>query len=114
MKPRMLQTATIYREALNPDGTIFKDRYGKAKTEKVVSKARVRSVTKVIRTAAGVEHDSIIEIDVPAKTHVAAGNTIDYVKIDGTTGSGTVVSINEATNLTASRVLFKTLVTDGR
>lgn len=114
MKPAMRQSATISRAVFGTDGKPKLDRFGKPLVEKVPTKARVRTITKLIRTAAGNEHDSFVEIDVPHDVAVRAGETVDYIKIDGTSGSGQIVEVSESVNLTASRVWFRTLHTDGR
>lgn len=114
MKPAMRQKATISRAVIGPDGKPKLDRFGKPIVEQVPTKARVRTITKLIRTAAGNEHDSFVEIDIPHTVAARAGDKVDYIKIDGTPGSGQIVEISESVNLTASRVWFRTLHTDGR
>lgn len=114
MRPAMRQTATINRALIGADGKPQLDRFGKPLTEKIPTKASVRTVTKLIRTASGTEHDSFVEIDVPPEVVVRAGDKVDYVKIDGSKGSGQVIEVAESVNLTISRVWFRTLHTDGK
>jgi len=114
MRPPMRQTCSIYQPLFNVDGTPLLDKYGKPKTIKVESVARVRRKGNLIITKAGTETNTNIEIDVPQSTKVKDGDKVDFVDMDGVRGTGTVISYEEATNLSGSRVLFRTVYVDGR
>ncbi|WP_414049777.1 hypothetical protein [Macrococcus animalis] len=114
MRPPMRQTCSVYQSLFNVDGTPLLDKYGKPKTIKVESIARVRRKGNLIITKTGTETNTNIEIDVPTSTMIKDGNKIDFVDMDGIRGTGTVINYEEATNLTGSRVLFRTVYVDGR
>lgn len=90
------------------------DRFGKPKTTKEVHRARVRSKSNLIITKEGTERNTNIEIDVDPDVKFSVGDSVEYTRIDGTRATGTIVDDEEAVNLTASRVLFRTFYVDGR
>lgn len=110
----MRQECSVYQPVFDSAGIPKQDRYGKPITAPFKSKARVRRKGNLIITKAGTETNTNIEIDVPQSTKVKDGDKIDFIDMDGVQGSGTVVSYEEATNLTGSRVLFRTVYVDGR
>lgn len=114
MKPPMRQECSIYQPLTDSTGKPILDKYGKPKTVVFKSVARVRRKGNLIITKAGTETNTNIEIDVPQSTRVKDGDKIDFVDMDGVKGTGTVISYEEATNLTGSRVLFRTVFVDGR
>ncbi|ULG70876.1 hypothetical protein [Macrococcus brunensis] len=112
MRPPMNQRVNISQVLMNQGQPIYDD-YGIPKTGTVASDARVRRKTNLIRTANGTEHNATLEIDVPANVQVESGSTINFIDMDGNEGSGVVVSYEDATNITGSRVLFRTVYVDG-
>lgn len=114
MMPPMRQSVTISKTMTDSLGNPIYDKFGKPKTVFVLSKARVRSRSSLIAKADGSEVNANIEIDVPPDIIINDGERVEYTRIDGRTGSGTVIQSEETTNVTASRVLFRTVFVDGR
>lgn len=114
MRPPMNQRVLVNKAILNEHGMPTTDKYGRPLTEKVESKARVRRKSNLIITTSGTETNTNIEIDVPSQMIVKEGEEIHFIDMDGNDGSGRVVSYEEATNVTGSRVLFRTVFVDGR
>lgn len=113
MRPPMNQRVNISQVKLDASGQPTYNDYGIAETTTVSSDARVRRKTNLIRTADGTEHNATLEIDVPASVQVESGSAINFIDMDGNEGSGVVVNYEDATNITGSRVLFRTVYVDG-
>lgn len=114
MRPPMNQRVLVNKAILNEHGIPMTDKYGRPLTKRVESRARVRRKSNLIITANGTETNTNIEIDVPSQMIVKEGEEIHFIDMDGNDGSGRVVSYEEATNVTGSRVLFRTVFVDGR
>lgn len=114
MRPPMNQRVLVNKAVIDESGTPKTDKYGRPLTEKVESKARVRRKSNLNIAASGTETNTNIEIDVPPQMLVKEGEEIHFIDMDGNDGSGRVVSYEEATNVTGSRVLFRTVFVDGR
>lgn len=114
MRPPMNQRVLVHRAIKSYGNNTLTDKYGRPLTEKVESKARVRRKSNLIITTSGTETNTNIEIDVPSQMIVKEGEEISYIDMDGNDGTGKVISYEEATNVTGSRVLFRTVFVDGR
>ncbi len=114
MRPPMNQRCLIYKTVADESGVPKTDKYGRPLTSTLESKARVRRKSNLIITSSGTETNTNIEIDVPSQMIVKEGEEIHFIDMDGNDGSGRVVSYEEATNVTGSRVLFRTVFVDGR
>lgn len=114
MRPPMRQSVVVHRPKLDALGKPAYDKYGKPIVSKESSIARVRRKGNLVVNSSGEETRTNIEIDVPRKQMIESGNFIEFVDMDGVKGTGDVVSYEEATNLTGSRVLFRTVFVNGR
>lgn len=114
MRPPMNQRILVYKSVADESGVPKTDKYGRPLTEKVESKARVRRKSNLIITSNGTETNTNIEVDVPSQMLIKEGEEINYIDMDGNEGTGRVISYEEATNVTGSRVLFRTVFVDGR
>ncbi|WP_068672281.1 hypothetical protein [Oceanobacillus sp. Castelsardo] len=113
MIPPMRQKVTANVPVFDGNGQPITDKYGRPKTEKKHSKARVQFKSQLIRDANGQERRVNLEIDLPRDFNPDSGIELDYVTIDGKSGTGTIVSKDEATNLSGSKVYYRTVYVDG-
>lgn len=113
MKPAMKQKITASVPLLDDAGNVIKDRYGKPKTGPKESKAAVRKKVNLIRDSQGTETRTNLEIDIPPEMILDAGTTVDYIDIDGRTGKAVVVDSENVTNLTNTKVYYRTVFANG-
>lgn len=113
MMPPMHQTATAFVPVLDAAGKIIPDRYGRPQTKKISSVARVTFKERTIRNAQGVETRIGAEIDVPPDFIPPTGSEIEYVSISRQTFKGRIEDMDEAPNLDASEVYYRTLLVSG-
>lgn len=117
MKPPMRQQAVIYNGTETTTNIDGYDDYGNpivTEEEKRMVKARVRRRANLIQSKNGDETNTDIEIDVESDVIVIPGFRVDFVDAQGIAGTGDIVSYEETTNLSGSRVLFKTVYVNGR
>lgn len=113
MKPVMLQTLTLQVPKTDSKGKPVLDKYSKPITISEQYKCRTREHGETLRTSQLRIEDSRDEIDVNPNTPVQEGLEVSYTTISGELKKGSIKAVAETTNLTASRVLFKTVVIDG-
>ncbi len=113
MIPPMRQKVTANVPILDENGNPITDKYGKPKTKPIDSKARVQFKSQLIRDANGQERRVNLEIDLPRDFNPESGTKLDYVTIDRKEGSGTIVTKDETTNLSGSKVYYRTVYVDG-
>lgn len=109
----MRQTLTISVPKLDDRGKPILDKYSKPIVEKQSFKCRVRENGGLLRGLKSSIEDARDEIDVMPNVQVNEGLSVSYVTIGGTTKSGLIDSIVETTNISASKVLFRTLIING-
>lgn len=112
MKPSMKQSIVANIPVYDSNGKQIKDKYGRPLTEKKSSIARVQRKASLVLDSKGQERKASIEIDLPPNFEIESGTLVDFTTITGQKGSGIVVSIEEITNLTASRIYYKVLSVD--
>lgn len=113
MMPPMRQKVSLLLPVIGDDGKAVKDVYGKPKTQKVESKARVQRTSKVIQDAQGTEHRIALEIDLPPEVNPKSGVSIEFTEISGEVLTGVIRSKEESVNLSGSKVYFRTVLVDG-
>lgn len=114
MKPTMRQRITIKIPIFDSKGKQIYNDYGIAKTESKTDKCRTRENANVQRDELLSIQDANDEIDVLPTFPVVAGAEVTYTTISGKEKKGKVVAYSESTNLTASRVYFRTLIVDAK
>lgn len=110
MKPPMRQTLTVSVPKLDDRGKPILDKYSKPIVEKRTFKCRVRENGELLRNNQSSIEDARDEIDVMPTVHVNEGLSVSYITIGGTIKSGIIKKIVETTNVSASKVLFRTLI----
>lgn len=113
MKPKMNQSITAKIPIIGTDGKTIPDRYGRPQTGDKISKARVQFKSQIVRDAKGVEHRVNLEIDIPKNFNPDTGTTVDYTDIEGNEYSGVIRAKEEATNLPATKIYYRTIFVDG-
>jgi hypothetical protein len=103
MRPPMRQVVTIHQ----PTGE--KDEHSKPITVPQTSKARVQYTTRTVKGTNGQTYETSLEIDLPAETPIAFGTEIEYTDRFENVTKGQVVSMNEATKLSGTKVFFRTV-----
>jgi hypothetical protein len=104
MKPSMRQEVTLLVPRLGE-----KDEYGKPVTDPFLAKARVQYSTKTVRGTNGQTIETTLEIDLPADVYVEYGMEIEYTDWFGKVTKGLVRSMSESTNLSGTKVYFRTV-----
>lgn len=113
MKPPMNQMITAHIATLDAAGKPIPDKYGRPQTSEKTSKARVQFKSQVVKDAQGVEHRVSLEIDIPPGFNPDVGTAVDYATIDNRAYSGTIRAKEEATNIPATKVYYRTIFVDG-
>lgn len=113
MMPPMKQKVAAFVPVLDANGKIIPDRYGRPQTERRESKARVTLKERTVKNAQGVETRISTEIDVPPDFIPDNGLQVEFVDIAGRTLKGTIEDKDEAPNLDASKVYYRTLLVSG-
>lgn len=113
MKPPMRQSLTISVPKLDDRGKPILDKYSKPIVEKQTFKCRVRENGGLLRGLKSSVEDARDEIDIMPTVNANEGLSVSYVTIGGITKSGIIESIVETTNVSASKVLFRTLIING-
>ena len=113
MKPAMKQHLTLYIPKVDGNGKPILDKYSKPITIAKDFKCRTREHGEVSNTAQIRVEDARDEIDVLPITPVQENLKVKYTTISGEVKEGTIKAIAETTNLTASKIYFRTCVVDG-
>ncbi|MFD1066688.1 hypothetical protein [Oceanobacillus locisalsi] len=113
MKPPMRQEVWFEFPVLDTDGNPITDRYGKPKTEKRKSKARVQFKANIVKDAKGEERRTSVEVDLPTSFNPTVGAGYEYTDISGNTTTGALISKDEAINLAGTKVYYRTVYCDG-
>lgn len=113
MKPRMKQHLTLQIPKVDSNGKQVLDKYSKPITTSKNFICRTREHGEVNNTAQIRVEDARDEIDVLPDTPVQENLEVRYTTISGEVKKGTIKAIAETTNLTASKVYFRTCVVDG-
>ena len=113
MKPPMNQVVIANVPIVNENGEQITDKYGRPKTEKQNSAARVQYRSQVVYDAQGQEQRVNLEIDLPPAFNPPVGSVIEYTTISGEYAQGTIRAKAEATNLAATRIYYRTVYVDG-
>lgn len=101
MRPPMRETVKL----LSVADPLEKDRYGRPKTEPVISKARIVQKTRVALNEDGKRVSITVEISLPSHANPIAGMEIEYEK-HGQTYKVTVIEVETYTNYGGDRVLY--------
>lgn len=113
MKPPMRQQLTLEVSKLDKNGKPMLDKYSKPLTTTSTYKCRTREHGEVMRTSQIRVEDAKDEIDVMPDVPVNESAKVKYTTIGGETKSGIIRAISESTNLSGSKVYFRTCVIDG-
>lgn len=113
MKPAMRQHLTLQVPKVDSKGKPVLDKYSKPLTEAKDYKCRTRERGESSNTAQIRVEDARDELDVMPGTPVQENLEVKYTTIGGEVKKGTIKAIAETTNLTASKVYFRTCVIDG-
>ncbi|MCR1833059.1 hypothetical protein NSA56_01440 [Oceanobacillus caeni] len=113
MIPPMRQKVTANVPILDENSNPITDKYGKAKTKPIDSKARVQFKSQLIRDANGQEKRASLEIDLPTNIDAQNGIVVEYTNANGRKVKGTIIAVDEATNLSGSKVYYRTVYVDG-
>lgn len=113
MRPPMNQKVVALLPLLDDTGQPITDDYGRPKTNGFESKARVQFKAQVVRDMNGTEHRVNLEIDIPPEFNPDAGTEITYTDIAGRTFKGVIRAKEEAVNIPATVVYFRTVYVDG-
>ncbi|MDU0429209.1 hypothetical protein QVA60_01745 [Staphylococcus chromogenes] len=112
MRPAMRQRITIKIPMLDARGKPILDDYGKAKTESKAGVCRTRENANLRTNELISVQDANDEVDVMPSFPYKVGAEVEYSTIQGVVKKGIVIGYTESTNLTASKVYFRTLVID--
>lgn len=107
MRPPMRQDVSIHVPV--PGET---DKYGRPKTKRINTKARVQFKSSVVLNAKGEETRVAVEVDLPSNVHAPDGSKFEHIQSDRTV-EGTIVATEEVLNLSGSRVYYRTAYVDG-
>lgn len=113
MKPPMRQSISISIPKLDDKGKPMLDKYSKPIVEDKTFKCRVRENGGLKQTNQISVEDARDEIDVMPSTPVNEGMSVSYKTIGGAKKTGKIAGIVESTNISASRVNFRTLIING-
>ena len=112
MKPAMRQRITMKVPFLDSRGKPILDDYGRAKTESKTGICRTRENANLRANEHLSVQDANDEVDVMPSFPYKVGAEVAYTTIQGVEKRGTVIGYTESTNLTASKVYFRTLIVD--
>lgn len=112
MRPKMNQSLILEVAKLNENGKPILDKYSRPIVSKSSHVCRTREHGEALTTPQLRVQDGKDEIDVLPDTPVTEGAKVEYTTIGGRRKHGTILSIVETTNLTASKVYFRTCVVD--
>jgi hypothetical protein len=104
MKPSMKQDVIVNVPRLGE-----KNEYGKPLTDPLRTKARVQYSTRTVKGTNGQTFESTLEVDLPADVPVWYGTEIEYTDYAGKVTKGLVVAMSESTNLSGTKVFFRTV-----
>lgn len=113
MKPSMRQRIIANVPVLDEYGEVVKDRYGRPQTAERESKARVQYKPQTVYNAQGEEKRINLEIDIPAAFNPDTGTRVKAQTIGGDWVEGNIEAKDEATNLSASKVYYRTVYVGG-
>ena len=104
----------VYHETLKDEqGRPIEDKYGRPQTVRWESLARVQRRSRVVTDARGTERRITLEIDLPPDINPEVGLELEFEEPGGEWGKGTIVTKDEAINLTGTRVFYRTVFVDG-
>lgn len=113
MKPKMLQKLTLEVAKTGANGKPLLDKYSKPIVEKQEFACRTRVNGETLRNSQISVEDARDELDVLPNTPVKENAKVIYTTTSGEVKQGTIKSIVETPNLTASKIYFKTCVING-
>lgn len=109
MRQRIVYHAVKTDEQGNP----IEDKFGRPQTIKTESVARVQRRSRVVADSKGTERRISLEIDLPPDVNPNIGLELEFEEPGGEWGKGTIVTKDEAINLTGTRVYYRTVFVDG-
>ncbi|MCQ9290702.1 hypothetical protein [Staphylococcus hyicus] len=112
MKPAMRQRITIKMPILDSKGKPTLDDYSRPKTESKTGVCRTREKANLLTNERLSIQDANDEIDVLPSFPYKVGAEVLYTTIQGVEKKGTIIGYTESTNITASKVYFRTLIVD--
>lgn len=113
MKPSMRQRIIANVPELDAQGEPITDRYGEPVTVERDSKARVQYKAQTVFNAQGEEKRVNLEIDIPTDFNPPTGTRVKAQTIGGEWVEGDIEAKDEATNLTASKIYYRTVYVNG-
>lgn len=113
MRPAMHQTITLSVPKLDAKGNVVRDKYSKPITTESSYPCRTRVHGEERQNTQLRIADARDEIDVMPDVPVQETMSVTYTTITGETKHGIIQAIAETTNLTASKIYFRTLVING-
>lgn len=110
MMPPMRDQVTVVTTRLDDNGNpVLDDRGRPVAPDETVTKARITYKVKVVRNRHGVEQTTNVEFDLPPEVIFDYDSTIEYTNSFGKEDKAEVVAWEESTNLSGSRVFFRTV-----
>ncbi|MBP3950337.1 hypothetical protein [Bacillus suaedae] len=108
MKPPMKQNVTLKSPVIQ-GGTIVKNEFSRPILKDSNQRARVQRSTKLVQGKDGQRYESKLEVDLPPDVQVGYDSFISYTDSFGIETEGKVISVSESTNLSGSKVYFRTV-----
>ncbi|WP_144558532.1 hypothetical protein [Shouchella miscanthi] len=110
MKPPMRDDVVVMTTQLDENGNPITDNRGRPIAPKETpTKARITNKVRVVRNRQGVEEKTSIEFDLPPDVEFGFDSTISYTDTFGQERKAQVVNWEESTNLSGSKVYFRTV-----
>lgn len=113
MKPSMRQRIIANVPELDANGEVVNDRYGRPVVVERESIARVQYKAQTVFNAQGEEKRVNLEIDIPHDFNPDTGTRVKAQTIGGDWVEGNIEAKDEATNLSASRIYYRTVYVNG-
>ena len=105
LKPPMHNDVVL----VSRDMTQPPDRHGKRPEKRLPIKARVQVGAKYIRAKDGTMKKAQLEVDLPAEVILTDGDLIEAKDNQGTWHTGLIIRVDEATNFSGNRTLWRTV-----
>ena len=109
----MKQRLMLSVPQLDKNGRVMRDKYSKPITTQKEFQCRTRVHGEERQSYQLRVDDARDEVDVMPFVDVQEGQEVEYTTIGGEVKKGAIKAIAETTNLTASKVYFRTLTIDG-
>lgn len=109
MRQRIIANVPV----LDANGNQTKNRQGQPQTAEQESKARVQYKPQTVFDALGQEKKIALEVDIPTTFNPDTGTEVRAQTIGGEWVSGRIEAKDEATNLSASKVYYRTVYIGG-